>query len=174
MSDLQIVTGVSILISGYAQLRCGLSTYHWQDFSSPDLRPFNLQQADHGLGSFLLQPDSYVMPDISEELFAPTSRPKTVEAGRDADYCRSALHRDAPNLQLQHFKDVSKPHHVPPSTCGSDNLLLSSGQHDLRPSRRRKNRRIHGAPRRWIFLPLNTAIRVGLDRGSCQTRAKHG
>jgi hypothetical protein len=30
MSDLQIVTGVSILISGYAQLRCGVSTYHWQ------------------------------------------------------------------------------------------------------------------------------------------------
>jgi hypothetical protein len=30
MSDLQIVTGISILISGYAQLRCGISTYHWQ------------------------------------------------------------------------------------------------------------------------------------------------
>jgi hypothetical protein len=30
MSDLQIVTGISILVSGYAQLRCGLSTYHWQ------------------------------------------------------------------------------------------------------------------------------------------------
>lgn len=30
MSDLQILTGVSILISGYAQLRCGLPCYHWQ------------------------------------------------------------------------------------------------------------------------------------------------
>jgi hypothetical protein len=30
MSDLQIVTGVSILVSGYAQLTCGLSAYHWQ------------------------------------------------------------------------------------------------------------------------------------------------
>jgi hypothetical protein len=30
MSDLQILTGISILISGYAQLRCGLSCYHWQ------------------------------------------------------------------------------------------------------------------------------------------------
>lgn len=30
MSDLQIVTGLSILISGFAQLRCGLSAYHWQ------------------------------------------------------------------------------------------------------------------------------------------------
>jgi hypothetical protein len=30
MSDLQIITGISILISGYAQLRCGLSSYHWQ------------------------------------------------------------------------------------------------------------------------------------------------
>lgn len=29
MSDLQIVTGLSILISGFAQLWCGLSTYHW-------------------------------------------------------------------------------------------------------------------------------------------------
>lgn len=29
MSDLQIVTGISILVSGYAQLRCGLSSYHW-------------------------------------------------------------------------------------------------------------------------------------------------
>lgn len=30
MSDLQILTGISILISGYAQLECGLSCYHWQ------------------------------------------------------------------------------------------------------------------------------------------------
>lgn len=30
MSDLQILTGLSILISGYSQLRCGLSVYHWQ------------------------------------------------------------------------------------------------------------------------------------------------
>jgi hypothetical protein len=30
MSDLQIVTGISILVSGYAQLTCGLSAYHWQ------------------------------------------------------------------------------------------------------------------------------------------------
>ncbi|KAF2472365.1 uncharacterized protein BDR25DRAFT_283776 [Lindgomyces ingoldianus] len=30
MSDLQILTGTSILISGYAQLKCGLSAYHWQ------------------------------------------------------------------------------------------------------------------------------------------------
>jgi hypothetical protein len=30
MSDLQILTGISILISGYVQLRCGLSCYHWQ------------------------------------------------------------------------------------------------------------------------------------------------
>jgi len=30
MSDLQIVTGLSILISGFVQLRCGLSAYHWQ------------------------------------------------------------------------------------------------------------------------------------------------
>ncbi|CAG7998597.1 unnamed protein product [Penicillium salamii] len=29
MSDLQIVTGLSILISGFAQLWCGLSTYYW-------------------------------------------------------------------------------------------------------------------------------------------------
>ena len=29
MSDLQIVTGVSILISGFVQLKCGLSTYYW-------------------------------------------------------------------------------------------------------------------------------------------------
>ena len=30
MSDLQILTGLPILISGYSQLRCGLSVYHWQ------------------------------------------------------------------------------------------------------------------------------------------------
>lgn len=30
MSDIQIVTGLSILISGFIQLRCGLSVYHWQ------------------------------------------------------------------------------------------------------------------------------------------------
>jgi hypothetical protein len=30
MSDLQIVTGISILVSGYVQLTCGLSAYHWQ------------------------------------------------------------------------------------------------------------------------------------------------
>jgi hypothetical protein len=30
MSDLQILTGTSILISGYVQLRCGLSAFHWQ------------------------------------------------------------------------------------------------------------------------------------------------
>jgi hypothetical protein len=30
MSDLQILTGTSILISGYVQLHCGLSAFHWQ------------------------------------------------------------------------------------------------------------------------------------------------
>jgi hypothetical protein len=30
MSDLQILTGLSIVISSYSQLRCGLSVYHWQ------------------------------------------------------------------------------------------------------------------------------------------------
>src|SRR5580704_14637470 len=30
MSDLQILSGLSILISGYIQLHCGLSAYHWQ------------------------------------------------------------------------------------------------------------------------------------------------
>lgn len=30
LSDIQIVTGFSILISAFLQLRCGLSTYHWQ------------------------------------------------------------------------------------------------------------------------------------------------
>ena len=29
-SDQQLVTGIAILVSGYAQLRCGLSTYDWQ------------------------------------------------------------------------------------------------------------------------------------------------
>jgi hypothetical protein len=29
MSDMQIVTGFSILISGLVQLKCGLATYHW-------------------------------------------------------------------------------------------------------------------------------------------------
>jgi hypothetical protein len=30
MSDLQLLTGLAIMISGFAQLRSGLSTYHWQ------------------------------------------------------------------------------------------------------------------------------------------------
>lgn len=30
MSDLQIVTGIAILVSGYASLHCGISAYHWQ------------------------------------------------------------------------------------------------------------------------------------------------
>lgn len=30
MSDFQLVTGLSIMISGYTQLRCGLSVYHWR------------------------------------------------------------------------------------------------------------------------------------------------
>lgn len=30
MSDQQLVTGLAILISGYSELRCGLSFYHWQ------------------------------------------------------------------------------------------------------------------------------------------------
>lgn len=29
MSDMQIVTGFSLLISGFVQLKCGLATYHW-------------------------------------------------------------------------------------------------------------------------------------------------
>lgn len=29
-SDQQLVTGIALLISGYAQLRCGISSYHWQ------------------------------------------------------------------------------------------------------------------------------------------------
>lgn len=28
--DFQLVTGLSIMISGYTQLKCGLSQYHWQ------------------------------------------------------------------------------------------------------------------------------------------------
>jgi hypothetical protein len=30
MGDLQLITGLAIIISGFAQLRCGISTYHWQ------------------------------------------------------------------------------------------------------------------------------------------------
>lgn len=30
MADLQLLNGLSILVSGYSQLRCGLATYHWQ------------------------------------------------------------------------------------------------------------------------------------------------
>lgn len=30
MSDLQLVTGLAIITSGFAQLRCGISAYHWQ------------------------------------------------------------------------------------------------------------------------------------------------
>lgn len=30
MSDLQMLTGISILISGYVQLKCGLSCFHWE------------------------------------------------------------------------------------------------------------------------------------------------
>jgi hypothetical protein len=29
-ADIQVITGVAILVSGYSSLRCGLSTYHWQ------------------------------------------------------------------------------------------------------------------------------------------------
>ncbi|KAF2828419.1 hypothetical protein CC86DRAFT_380367 [Ophiobolus disseminans] len=29
MSDFQLITGLAIMISGYARLRCGLSAYHW-------------------------------------------------------------------------------------------------------------------------------------------------
>jgi hypothetical protein len=32
MSDLQIVTGISVMISGYAQLQCGISCFDWQMF----------------------------------------------------------------------------------------------------------------------------------------------
>lgn len=30
MSDLQLLTGLSTLISGYSQLKCGLSAFHWK------------------------------------------------------------------------------------------------------------------------------------------------
>jgi hypothetical protein len=30
LSDTQLVTGLAILISGYSQLNCGISAYHWQ------------------------------------------------------------------------------------------------------------------------------------------------
>lgn len=30
MSDLQLITGLAIIVSGFAQLRCGISAYHWQ------------------------------------------------------------------------------------------------------------------------------------------------
>lgn len=30
MSDMQLATGIAILISGYSQLHCGLSCYHWK------------------------------------------------------------------------------------------------------------------------------------------------
>jgi len=30
LADIQIITGIGILISGYASLHCGLSAYHWQ------------------------------------------------------------------------------------------------------------------------------------------------
>ncbi|KAH7093346.1 hypothetical protein FB567DRAFT_173148 [Paraphoma chrysanthemicola] len=30
MSDLQLLTGLGILTSGFARLRCGMSTFHWQ------------------------------------------------------------------------------------------------------------------------------------------------
>ncbi|KAF2102042.1 hypothetical protein NA57DRAFT_53976 [Rhizodiscina lignyota] len=30
MGDIQIVTGISLLVTGYSQLRCGLSVYDWQ------------------------------------------------------------------------------------------------------------------------------------------------
>jgi hypothetical protein len=29
MSDFQLITGFSVLLSGYTQLRCGISLYHW-------------------------------------------------------------------------------------------------------------------------------------------------
>lgn len=29
MSDQQLITGLAIIISGYSQIRCGLSLYHW-------------------------------------------------------------------------------------------------------------------------------------------------
>lgn len=30
LSDTQLVTGLAILIAGYSQLDCGISSYHWQ------------------------------------------------------------------------------------------------------------------------------------------------
>ena len=30
LSDTQLVTGLAILIAGYSQLNCGISSYHWQ------------------------------------------------------------------------------------------------------------------------------------------------
>lgn len=30
MSDQQLVTGLAIVISGYARLQCGISFYHWK------------------------------------------------------------------------------------------------------------------------------------------------
>lgn len=30
MSDVQLATGIAILVSGYSQLHCGLSCYHWK------------------------------------------------------------------------------------------------------------------------------------------------
>jgi hypothetical protein len=30
MSDFQLLTGLSVLVSGYTQLRCGLAIYHWE------------------------------------------------------------------------------------------------------------------------------------------------
>ena len=32
-SDQQVVTGIAIFISGYAQLPCGLSAYHWRSIA---------------------------------------------------------------------------------------------------------------------------------------------
>jgi len=34
LSDQQIVTGIAILVAGYTQLRCGISSYHWQTIIS--------------------------------------------------------------------------------------------------------------------------------------------
>lgn len=34
MSDQQLVTGLAILVSGYSQLHCGVSSYHWQAIST--------------------------------------------------------------------------------------------------------------------------------------------
>lgn len=30
LSDLNLVTGLGLLIAGYSQLSCGISAYHWQ------------------------------------------------------------------------------------------------------------------------------------------------